>query len=26
VNLSLEEVFLNEMEDKNYDISKIFGW
>jgi ABC-2 type transport system ATP-binding protein len=25
VNLSLEEVFLNEMEDKNYDISKIFG-
>lgn len=25
INLSLEEVFLNEMEDKNYDISKIFG-
>lgn len=25
VNLSLEEVFLNEMEDKNYDISKIFS-
>ena len=24
VTLSLEEVFLNEMEDKNYDISKIF--
>lgn len=24
-NLSLEEVFLNEMEDKNYDISKIFS-
>lgn len=25
VTLSLEEVFLNEMEDRNYDISKIFG-
>ncbi|MFR5875485.1 MAG: hypothetical protein ACLUFN_03240, partial [Eubacterium sp.] len=25
MNLSLEEVFLNEMEDKNYDISKIFS-
>lgn len=25
VTLSLEEVFLNEMEDKNYDISKIFS-
>lgn len=24
VTLSLEEVFLNEMEDKDYDISKIF--
>jgi ABC-2 type transport system ATP-binding protein len=25
VNLSLEEVFLNEMEDKDYDITKIFS-
>lgn len=25
INLSLEEVFLNEMEDKNYDITKIFS-
>ena len=25
VTLSLEEVFLNEMEDKDYDISKIFS-
>jgi len=25
VNLSLEEVFLNEMEDRDYDISKIFS-
>lgn len=25
INLSLEEVFLNEMEDKDYDITKIFS-
>ena len=25
LNLSLEEVFLNEMEDKDYDVSSIFG-
>lgn len=25
ITLSLEEVFLNEMEDKDYDVSKIFG-
>lgn len=25
VNLSLEEVFLNEMEEKDYDVTKIFG-